>query len=74
MENLIELQDKLTPYIEEHDLLRLLDDLELRLSELAVLIRDGKLYVGNIKNNINTKVKKEDGFCYGSFCEKKPRE
>ena len=71
-------QDKLTPYIEEHDLLRLLDDLEsrdpslflavglisifgLRLSELAVLRAvDGKLYVGNIKNNINTKAKKED--------------
>jgi len=71
-------QDKLTPYIEEHDLLRLLDDLEsrdpslflavglisifgLRLSELAVLrALDGKLYVGNIKNNINTKAKKED--------------
>ena len=65
-------------YIEEHDLLRLLDDLEsrdsslflavglisifgLRLSELAVLRAvDGKLYVGNIKNNINTKAKKED--------------
>ena len=71
-------QDKLTPYIEEHDLFRLLDDLEsrdsslflavglisifgLRLSELAVLrVVDGKLYVGNIKNNINTKAKKED--------------
>ena len=71
-------QDKLTPYIEEHDLLRLLDDLEsrdsslflavglisifgLRLSELAVLRAvDSKLYVGNIKNNINTKAKKED--------------
>ena len=71
-------QDKLTPYIEEHDLFRLLDDLEsrdsslflavglisifgLRLSELAVLrVLDGKLYVGNIKNNINTKAKKED--------------
>ena len=71
-------QDKLTPYIEEHDLQRLLDDLEsrdsslflavglisifgLRLSELAVLRAvDGKLYVGNIKNNINTKAKKED--------------
>ena len=71
-------QDKLTPYIEEHDLDRLLDDLEsrdsslflavglisifgLRLSELAVLrVLDGKLYVGNIKNNINTKAKKED--------------
>ena len=71
-------QDKLTPYIEEHDLYRLLDDLEsrdsslflavglisifgLRLSELAVLrVLDGKLYVGNIKNNINTKAKKED--------------
>ena len=71
-------QDKLTPYIEEHDLLKLLDDLEskdsslflavglisifgLRLSELAVLrVLDGKLYVGNIKNNINTKAKKED--------------
>ena len=71
-------QDKLTPYIEEHDLLRFLDDLEsrdpslflavglisifgLRLSELAVLRAvDGKLYVGNIKNNINTKAKKED--------------
>ena len=71
-------QDKLTPYIEENDLLRLLDDLEsrdsslflavglisifgLRLSELAVLrVVDGKLYVGNIKNNINTKAKKED--------------
>ena len=71
-------QDKLTPYIEENDLLRLLDDLEsrdsslflavglisifgLRLSELAVLrVFDGKLYVGNIKNNINTKAKKED--------------
>ena len=71
-------QDKLTPYIEEHDLLRLLDDLEsrdsslflavglisifgLRLSGLAVLRAvDGKLYVGNIKNNINTKAKKED--------------
>ena len=71
-------QDKLTPYIDEHDLLRLLDDLEsrdsslflavglisifgLRLSELAVLrALDGKLYVGNIKNNINTKAKKED--------------
>ena len=71
-------QDKLTPYLEEHDLLRLLDDLEsrdpslflavglisifgLRLSELAVLRAvDGKLYVGNIKNNINTKAKKED--------------
>ena len=71
-------QDKLTPYIEEHDLHRLLDDLEsrdsslflavglisifgLRLSELAVLrVLDGKLYVGNIKNNINTKAKKED--------------
>ena len=71
-------QDKLTPYIEEHDLFRLLDDLEskdsslflavglisifgLRLSELAVLrVIDGKLYVGNIKNNINTKAKKED--------------
>ena len=33
----------------------------LRLSELAVLrVLDGKLYVGNIKNNINTKAKKED--------------
>ena len=33
----------------------------LRLSELAVLRAvDGKLYVGNIKNNINTKAKKED--------------
>ena len=71
-------QDKLTPYIEEHDLFRLLDDLEskdsslflavglisifgLRLSELAVLrVLDGKLYFGNIKNNINTKAKKED--------------
>ena len=71
-------QDKLTPYIEENDLHRLLDDLEsrdsslflavglisifgLRLSELAVLrVLDGKLYVGNIKNNINTKAKKED--------------
>ena len=71
-------QDKLTPYIEEQDLFRLLDDLEsrdsslflavglisifgLRLSELAVLrVLDGKLYVGNIKNNINTKAKKED--------------
>ena len=71
-------QDKLTPYIEEHDLQRLLDDLEsrdsslflavglisifgLRLSELAVLRAvDSKLYVGNIKNNINTKAKKED--------------
>ena len=71
-------QDKLTPYIEENDLFRLLDDLEskdsslflavglisifgLRLSELAVLrVLDGKLYVGNIKNNINTKAKKED--------------
>ena len=71
-------QDKLTPYIEENDLHRLLDDLEsrdsslflavglisifgLRLSELAVLrVVDGKLYVGNIKNNINTKAKKED--------------
>ena len=71
-------QDKLTPYIEEHDLFRLLNDLEsrdsslflavglisifgLRLSELAVLrVLDGKLYVGNIKNNINTKAKKED--------------
>ena len=71
-------QDKLTPYIEENDLFRLLDDLEskdsslflavglisifgLRLSELAVLkVVDGKLYVGNIKNNINTKAKKED--------------
>ena len=71
-------QDKLTPYLEEHDLLRLLDDLEsrdpslflavglisifgLRLSELAVLRAvDSKLYVGNIKNNINTKAKKED--------------
>ena len=71
-------QDKLTPYIEENDLLRLLDDLEsrdpslflavglisifgLRLSELAVLRAvDSKLYVGNIKNNINTKAKKED--------------
>ena len=71
-------QDKLTPYIEENDLYRLLDDLEsrdsslflavglisifgLRLSELAVLrVLDGKLYVGNIKNNINTKAKKED--------------
>ncbi len=71
-------QDKLTPYIEENDLLKLLDDLEsrdsslflavglisifgLRLSELAVLrALDGKLYVGNIKNNINTKAKKED--------------
>ena len=71
-------QDKLTPYIEENDLLRLLDDLEssdsslflavglisifgIRLSELAVLRAvDGKLYVGNIKNNINTKPKKED--------------
>ena len=71
-------QDKLTPYIEENDLHRLLDDLEsrdsslflavglisifgLRLSELAVLRAvDGKLYVGNIKNNINTKAKKED--------------
>ena len=71
-------QDKLTPYIEEDDLYRLLDDLEsrdsslflavglisifgLRLSELAVLrVLDGKLYVGNIKNNINTKAKKED--------------
>ena len=71
-------QDKLTPYIEENDLHRLLDDLEsrdsslflavglisifgLRLSELAVLrVLDGKLYVGNIKNNINTNAKKED--------------
>ena len=71
-------QDKLTPYIEEHDLFRLLDDLEskdsslflavglisifgLRLSELAVLnVVEGKLYVGNIKNNLNTKAKKED--------------
>ena len=71
-------QDKLTPYIEENDLHRLLDDLEsrdsslflavglisifgLRLSELAVLrVLDGKLYVGNIKNNIKTKAKKED--------------
>ncbi len=71
-------QDKLTPYIEEQDLFKLLDDLEsrdsslflavglisifgLRLSELAVLrVLDGKLYVGNIKNNINTKAKKED--------------
>ena len=71
-------QDKLTPYIEENDLHRLLDDLKsrdsslflavglisifgLRLSELAVLrVLDGKLYVGNIKNNINTKAKKED--------------
>ena len=33
----------------------------LRLSELAVLrVLDGKLYVGNIKNNINTNAKKED--------------
>ncbi len=71
-------QDKLTPYLEEHDLQRLLDDLEsrdpslflavglisifgLRLSELAVLrALEGKLYVGNIKNNKNTKAKKED--------------
>ena len=71
-------QDKLTPYIEENDLHRLLDDLEsrdsslflavglisifgLRLSELAVLrVLDGKLYIGNIKNNINTTAKKED--------------
>ena len=64
--------EKLTPYIEEQDLLRLLDDLEssdpemflatgliaifgLRLSELAELeVRGGKLYVGHIKNNLNT--------------------
>ena len=66
-------KSKLTPYIQEHDLYRLLDDLEsndnemflatgliaifgLRLSELAELrVEDGKkLYVGHIKNNINT--------------------
>ena len=62
----------LTPYVEEIDLFRLLDDLEsrdnemflatglisifgLRLAELAELqVVDGKLYVGHVKNNINT--------------------
>ena len=62
----------LTPYVEEIDLFRLLDDLEsrdnemflatglisifgLRLAELAALkVVDGKLYVGHVKNNINT--------------------
>ena len=69
--------EKLTPYIEEQDLLRLLDDLEssdpemflatgliaifgLRLSELAKLnVIENKLYVGQIKNNLNTTNKKK---------------
>ena len=32
----------------------------LAAGELAVNVFDRKLYVGNIKNNINTKAKKED--------------
>jgi len=65
-------KSSLTPYVKEHHLFRLLDDLEssdpsmflatglisifgLRLSELAELeVRGGKLYVGHIKNNLNT--------------------
>ena len=65
-------KQSLTPYVEEIDLFRLLDDLEsrdnemflatglisifgLRLAELAALkVVDGKLYVGHVKNNINT--------------------
>jgi len=65
-------EQSLTPYVEEIDLFRLLDDLEsrdnemflatglisifgLRLAELAALkVVDGKLYVGHVKNNINT--------------------
>ncbi len=65
-------KQSLTPYVEEIDLFRLLDDLNsrdpemflatglisvfgLRLAELAALkVVDGKLYVGHVKNNINT--------------------
>ena len=65
-------EEALTPYIEEYDLFKLLDDLEstdpemflatglvsifgLRLAELAVLkVREGNLYVGQVKNNKNT--------------------
>ena len=65
-------EEALTPYIEENDLFKLLDDLEstdpemflatglvsifgLRLAELAVLkVREGNLYVGQVKNNKNT--------------------
>ena len=71
-------KQKLTPYVEEHDLFKLLDHLEgsdpsmflatglisifgLRLSELAALhIIENKLYVGQIKNNVNTSIKNND--------------